>query len=282
MGWAKAQLSLQDFKRLGSYIESLTGICMPPSRLSMLEGRLRARLRALQMSDFSDYCDHALASGGNQKELAHIIDRASTHTTEFFRESVHFDFLAREALPALRSRATGEPLSVWCAGCSTGEEAYSLAMVLSDEAARGRGMSYRILATDISQAVLRTAQRAVYAADKVSGIPKALRERYLLRSKDRDTPTVRITAELRQQATFSYLNLMDASLDLSREVDVLFCRNVFIYFDRPTQQQIVQRFARRLRPGGYLFLGHTETIQGLAVPLDQVAPAVYRAPIGRP
>lgn len=288
-GWLTAQLSEEDFARLGAYVVERTGIRMPSTRRTMLEARLRTRLRALGLDDFGVYCQRALGAGGNADELAHIIDRATTNTTEFFREAPHFDYLVRHALPALRARPGPEQrvLNLWSAGCSTGEEPYTLAMVLAEAARTDPSLRYRILATDISREVLRRARQAVYAEASITGIPEALRPRYLLRSKARERPTTRIVPALRNLVTFQTLNLTDSDYQLPEAVDIIFCRNVFIYFERQMHGEILHRFARQLTPGGYLFLGHTDTIQGLDVALQTVTPSVYRklerpAPPGRP
>lgn len=274
--WLGARLGTRDFKRLGALIEARTGIRMPPTRQGMLEGRLRQRLRALGLSDFGAYCEQVLDGGGDAGEVRHLIDRATTNTTQFFREPAHFSWLAREVLPPLW-RAGRDEIHVWSAGCSTGEEAYTLAMVIDDAsiAAGYAGLEPRIRATDISVEVLRAAHHAVYPVDRVAAIPRHYRTRYLLSSREREAPSIRIAASLRRRVTVSYLNLMDDTYAIDEPVDVLFCRNVFIYFDRPTQQEVLRRFTRHLAPGGHLFLGHVDTIQGLDVELEQVAPSVY-------
>ncbi|HYU15252.1 MAG TPA: CheR family methyltransferase [Candidatus Acidoferrum sp.] len=276
--WLRARLGSRDYARLGAYIEATTGIRMPPNRLPMLEGRLRSRLRELGLDSFSTYCEQALGRGGDPAELSHLIDLATTNTTEFFREAAHFEVLARQVLPELRAEGSRDEIFIWSAGCSTGEEAYTLAMVLSEEASRNQGPRHRILATDISRDVLRVAARAIYPESQLRGISGPLRERYLLRNRNRETASVRIVPSLRQQVTFRHLNLMDAEFAVERPVDVLFCRNVFIYFDRETQHRILLQFFRHMNPGGYLFLGHTDTIYGLDIPLVRVAPSVYRRP----
>ncbi|MBE0617407.1 MAG: methyltransferase domain-containing protein, partial [Proteobacteria bacterium] len=202
-----------------------------------------------------------------------------TNKTDFFREPQHFEYLVRAALPELVRTGAGlrRPVAVWSAGCSTGEEPYTLAMVLAEVAESLPGVRYLILATDISTAVLHKAQQAVYEEERILPVAAPLRKKYLLRSRDRTRSLVRVAPELRQHVRFRMLNFMDGSFGLRESMDVIFCRNVMIYFDRETQEALLNRFCRHLAPGGYVFLGHSETINGLQVPLTQVAPTIYRS-----
>jgi chemotaxis protein methyltransferase CheR len=280
-GAFSATLSDRDFRRLADFIEAEYGIKLPSAKKTMLEGRLRKRLQRLGMESFSRYCDHLFSVDGAGEEVIHMIDVVTTNKTDFFREPVHFDYLVQTALPELiASRGIGaeKPLMLWSAGCSTGEEPYTLAVVLAEFADRfpGLGLSFSILATDISTAVLEKARKAVYGEDKVEAIPLSLRKKYLLRSKDRELKLHRIAPELRSFVKLRRLNLVEDDLDIREQMDVVFCRNVIIYFDRETQKRVLQGMCRHLCPGGYLFLGHSETLNGLGVPLVPVAPTVYR------
>ena len=276
--WLEARLGPREFKRLSAVIEGQTGIRMPATRRTMLEGRLRHRLKALRLGDFETYCQRVLDSG-DAEEVRHLIDRATTNTTQFFREPAHFNYLARQVLPALQreGRFDGRPLSVWSAGCSTGEEVYTLAMVLDEAAATqaNRG-GHRIRGTDISVDVLRVAARAVYPADRADTVPRQYRARYLLSSRSRAAPSIRVVPALRRVTSFDYLNLMDPAYKVDAPVDILFCRNVFIYFNRDTQHEVLDRFLRCMEVGAHLFLGHVDTVHGFDLPLAQVAPSVYR------
>jgi chemotaxis protein methyltransferase CheR len=167
-------------------------------------------------------------------------------------------------------------LLVWCAGCSTGEEAYTLAMVLSEYAQTHLGFRFRILATDLCTRVLEKANLAVYKSDDVAPVPADLRRKYFVRSRDRGTDLVRVVPELRDLVEFRRLNFMESEYALGAQADVIFCRNVIIYFDRTTQEQVLRKIAQNLIPGGHLFLGHSETLHGLDVMLTPVAPALYR------
>ena len=272
------ELSRQDFRRLSHFITEELGIKMPDSKRTMLTGRLQKRLRALQLASFADYCDFFFSSEGQEREMVHLIDAVTTNKTEFFREPGHFDYLTRYALPELQRRgrlASGRKLHLWSAGCSTGEEPYTLAMVMAETAA-ATGCDFEILATDISCRVLEVARRAVYPLENVAPVPQPLRKKYLLKNRDRDRPLVRVIPELRSRVRFGRLNFMDEEFGLRDTQDIIFCRNVIIYFDKPTQERLVAKFCQHLNLGGYLFLGHSESLHGYQVPLTQVAPTVYR------
>ena len=280
--WFDARLSPRDFQRIGAFVEAHTGIRMPEAKRTMVESRLRSRLRDLGLKSYTDYCDHALS--GDEEELVKLVDQVTTNKTDFFREPAHFDYLVQHACPTLsRERGAGfvRDLTVWSAACSSGEEPYTLAMVLSELAITQPGFHFTILATDICTSVLEHAERAIYAEDRVDPVPPRLRARYLLQSRDRERKLVRIAPELRERVTFRRLNLMEDRYPLREPVDIIFCRNVFIYFERKTQEQILNRFVRHLAPGGYVFLGHSEAINGHDVPLKAVAPTTYRGPLAK-
>jgi chemotaxis protein methyltransferase CheR len=271
-------LTASDYRRLSELIYVQCGIHLTAEKQSLLESRLRKRVRSLQMNSSSEYCSYVLAGGGRPEELPHLIDVVTTNKTDFFRESQHFDFLIRVALPSLESEGVtgGSGTLIWSAGCSTGEEPYTLAMVLSEHAARNSRFRFRLLATDISTVVLEQAQRAVFKSELVQPVPAEMRRKYLLRSKDSHKRLYRVVPELRQMVEFRRLNLMESDFGIGEPVDIIFCRNVIIYFDPPTRARLLQRFSRQLRPGGYLFLGHSETLHGLDVPLVPAGPTVYR------
>jgi chemotaxis protein methyltransferase CheR len=164
----------------------------------------------------------------------------------------------------------------WSAGCSTGAEPYTLAMLLSEFAEKHGAFRYTVLGTDISQKVLKEAIQGVYEAQMAAPIPQDLRKKYLLRSKDRRKSVVRVAPEIRAVVKFRQLNFMDEDYGLRQSMDIVFCRNVLIYFDRPTQERVINRICHHLLPGGYLFIGHSETLNGLDIPLTQVKATIYR------
>ncbi|MBV6342435.1 CheR family methyltransferase [Candidatus Magnetobacterium casense] len=279
----KASLSEKDFQRLSHFVHTEVGIKMPPAKKTMLEARLQRRLRSLQIRNFTDYLDFVFSPAGFESELVHLIDAITTNKTDFFREPQHFEYLVNKALPELmRTQGAGirRKLMVWSAGCSTGEEPYTMAMVLS-EFSEKNDTDFMIIATDISTKVLDKAKSAIYEEERVIPVPNNLKKKYLLRSKDRSKGLVRIVPELREIIKFRRLNFMDSDFGFRETMDVIFCRNVVIYFDRKTQEQLLNRFARYLARGGYLFMGHSETLNGLNVPFVQVAPTIYRLPHGR-
>jgi len=267
-------LSEADFQRLGRYIETHAGIRMPPGKRVMLESRLRKRLKRLRLHDFGEYCDRVF--GGDPDELVAMIDAVTTNKTDFFREPRHFDYLVSTVVPTFAGRLPSG-LRLWSAACSTGEEPWTLAMVLSEVAERTPGFRFSILATDLATDVLAEARNAVYEEAKVEPVPMPLRRKYLLRRKD-GSGLVRIGPALRALVRFENVNLLEPDLERFGPLEVIFCRNVFIYFERAVQQAILLRFIRALVPGGYIFLGHSESINGIDVPLKQVAPTVYRKP----
>jgi chemotaxis protein methyltransferase CheR len=269
------RLSPTDFDRLGRFIQAASGIKMAPNKLTMLEMRLRRRLRVLGIDSFAAYCRRLFDEGGLQSEAVHLIDAVTTNKTDFFREPAHFRYLADAVVPELlEARGEGTQLTFWSAACSTGAEPYTLAMVLDDLAGR-LPFRYSILATDICTEVLQTAIAGIYPAATLEPTPEALHKRYVQRSRDRSQGLVRIAPELRSKVRFGRLNLIEPTLPAPRDLDVVFCRNVLIYFDRPTQHQVVRRLCDHLRPGGYLFLGHSETLVGADLPLRQTAPSTF-------
>lgn len=272
----KSSLSDSDFAKLSEFIHAECGIKMPPSKKIMLESRLQKRLRVLGMNSFRQYCDYIFSPQGMESELIHTIDVITTNKTDFFREPNHFDYLVRKVLPEM-VYTPGKKLTVWSAGCSTGEEPYTLAMLLSDYAEKHEGgHDYLILATDISTRVLEKAKLGVYDQSSVAPVPHEMKKKYLLKSRNREKHVVRIAPELRAKVKFRRLNFLEGDFGMREPMDIIFCRNVIIYFDRATQERLLNRFYRHLAPGGYVFLGHSETLNGLDVPLRQAAPTIYR------
>ncbi len=276
-----ACLSENNFKRMAAFIHTRLGIRMPPEKRIMLEGRLRKRLRTLYMDSYTQYCDYLFSPKGMDTELDYFINEVTTNKTDFFREPKHFTFLVQEAIPELiNSLGAGikRELRVWSSACSKGDEPYTLGMVLSEFAYRYPGFKfdYSILATDISTKMLNTAQKAVYDHEDIAPVSEELRAKYLLKSKDNKKALVRIAPELRCKVKFRRLNLMDKDFGLRELMDIIFCRNVFIYFDKKTQDDLIYRFCKHLNTGGYIFMGHSEVLHCKNVPLVSAAPAIYR------
>ncbi|NOZ68638.1 MAG: protein-glutamate O-methyltransferase [Deferribacteres bacterium] len=276
----RVRLSDKDFRRLSEFIQNECGIRMPDSKKILLESRLQKRLRHLGLSSFSAYCDYLFSPAGLENEVVHMIDVVTTNKTDFYREPRHFEYLVRKALPELMTKSgagINRNLMVWSAGCSTGEEPYTLAMVLSEFAKKSPGLNFRylILATDISTRALEKAKRGIYEEERVTPVPLEMKKKYLLRGKNKNRGLVRIVPELRALVKFRRLNFLE-DFKMREYMDIIFCRNVIIYFERHTQEMLLNKFCRRLCTGGYLFIGHSETLSGLDLPLVQIEPTVYR------
>lgn len=273
--FADDSLSTHNFDKLAKLINTHSGIQMPVSKRIMLEGRLRRRARALGNIPLNAYCHYLFSEGKIEAELPHLINAVTTNKTDFFREPMHFDALTRQILPELAANS-GQPARVWSAACSTGAEPYTLAMVLDAYATSHTGFRYSILATDIDTDVLETARRGIYPRDMVKPVPVALRSAYVMEPRDRQSADVRISPSLRAAIGFAQLNLMDSAYPVGKPMDLIFCRNVLIYFNKTTQRQVVSRLVDNLSPGGCLFLGHSEGGAGDDPRLSLVANTIYR------
>jgi chemotaxis protein methyltransferase CheR len=272
-------LSDSDFARISALISRQVGIKLPAAKRLMVEGRLRRRLRALRLPSFADYCDHLFSEAGSEDELTYLINAVTTNKTDFFREPEHFELMRDQLVPSLLSdrRDRSPLLKVWSAASSTGAEAYTIAMVLADVAARDHSFEFAVLGTDISTDVLETGRRAVYPAEQIAPVPPAMQSRYLMHARRPGArPEVRMVPELRRHVRFDRLNLMQESYPYDRDVDIIFLRNVLIYFEKADQAAVIKKLAGHLRPGGYLLLGHSESMIGTAVTMRQVAPATFQ------
>jgi chemotaxis protein methyltransferase CheR len=264
----------RELKQFSEFIYSELGIKITPTKKTMLQARLQRRLRTLNLRSYADYLDYLQSLKGLEVELPQMVDAVTTNTTSFFREPKHFEFLARNILPTWQKKYGHRTFSVWNAGCSSGEEPYTTAMVLMDHHERISPLKFSIVATDISTDILHKAARAVYEEEKIATIPVEFRRKYLLRSKDKTKRLVRIVPELREKVSFRRLNFMD-NFQFREKMDLIFCRNVMIYFDKKTQHELVGKFCNHLEPGGHLFIGHSESLSGTGLPLRQLAPATY-------
>ncbi len=269
------QLSTKNFQRLAELIQGYSGIKMPLNKRTMLEGRLRRRMRVLQINDVNAYCRYLFEEDGLDAELIHLIDAVTTNKTEFFREPVHFDYLIDKGLPALAAKGKRE-IKIWSSACSTGAEPYTLAMVMDEFCAEQRGIDYSILCTDICTEVLDQAIAGRYSDQMIEPVSLDRRRRYVMRAKDATRNEVRITPHLRKKLSFARLNLMDDAYPVETDLDIIFCRNILIYFDKPTQARVLSRLCSHLAPGGYLFLGHSESIVGVDLPVVQIANTVFQ------
>lgn len=268
-------LSSRNFEALSRYIYDYSGIKMPITKLTMLEGRLRRRLRATGIPSFNAYCDYLFKHGGIEKEAIFLIDAVTTNKTDFFREPKHFEFMEQVGLPELAA-AGHRRLRLWSAACSIGAEPYTMAMVMQDFVESRSGIDYRILATDLSTDVLGAARRGVYPRDMVQPVPAEMQRRYVMVSRDAGRGEVRIHPRLRSAIGFARMNLMDSAYRVGDPMHMIFCRNVLIYFDKPTQARVLSRLCDCLAPGGFLYVGHSETVTGISLPVRQVANTVFK------
>ncbi|MFP4018523.1 MAG: CheR family methyltransferase [Bacteroidales bacterium] len=271
-----AKLSDSEFSRLSRFITEHAGIKLPEAKKVMLQSRLQKRLRHHGMTSYKDYIEYVFSETGLQNEIIHMLDVVSTNKTDFFREPVHFEFMEKTVLPEyVDNYPLHRTMKIWSAGCSSGEEVYTIAMTIEEFKEQYPELTYSILGTDISTDILQKALNAVYKEEKVETVPLQLKKKYLLRSKDRTKRKVKIVQDLRRKAHFRRLNFMDTSYDISEIFDVIFCRNVLIYFNRDTQEKVIQRLCRKLKTGGYFFIGHSESIMGMDVPLKQIRPTIF-------
>lgn len=269
-------LSPSEFDKIRSFIESHCGIKLPPTKKQMVEGRLRKRIRKFGFSTYGEYLDFVFNSGGAHEEIVSLIDVITTNKTDFYREPGHFEFLRDRVLPYLLQSNENPRIKIWSAGCSSGEEPYTISMELHGFFENLRGWSYEVHATDISTEVLKKAHLAVYDEEKVEDLPYEIKKKYFLRSKDPNDCKVRLKPFIRKSVRFERFNLMDKTFSQPKDFDAIFCRNVIIYFDKPTQETILRHLTAHLKHGRFLFLGHSETIHGMNLDVETVAPTVYR------
>ncbi len=269
-----------EFGLLRALIEREAGIHLTSVKKTLMAARLGRRLRVLGVRSYREYYELVSGPGGSD-ERVHMLDAISTNETSFFRERKHFDFLEREVLPVWRSEAAEGKrprfVRVWSAGCSSGEEPYSLAMVLLAGLPPSSGWQIDILATDLSTRVLAKAQAGTWPVEKADGIPGEYRRAFMLRGVRAQEGTMKVGPELRAAVRFAQLNLHAESYPVPRNCDLVFCRNVLIYFDQAMRAQVTSRLIGHLQPGGYLFLGHAETLRASGtINLVTAMPTVYQ------
>lgn len=272
------ELSDADLQHVSSVIHASSGIALSPSKREMVRARLGRRMRALHIQSFSGYVQF-LKSVQGPGELPFLLDVISTNTTSFFREPRHFELLREVVLPTLSKpphRAGAGSISLWSAGCSRGNEAYTLAMTVHDYSEKAF-IDFDILGTDISHPALEKARLGVYGAEEVdSQIPDLQKRRYMLKGTGAQVGNYRVVPELRDRVRFAYCNLMEGGPPGASAFNIIFCRNVMIYFDAETRARLIRGFYDLLAPGGYLFIGHSETLHGLSSQFEMVEPTVYR------
>lgn len=271
---AEKKVTMRDFQRVAQVVQQHCGINLHDGKLELVQARLAKILRTEKYDSAGDYLDHVLANPGSP-EFTTLIDSLSTNLTSFFRESGHFTYFANTFLPALvaRKKDKGErTIRGWSAASSTGEEPYTLAMVLLEGLETlNAEFDAKLLATDISTRVLQIAKQGIYEKQRVAPVPQNLRSKYFVPAPDGD---LQVTRELRSLVRYGHLNLIKP-WPFNGPMDFIFCRNVMIYFDKPTQQQLVNRFYDILAPGGLLFTGHCESLSGITHKFRHVQATIY-------
>jgi chemotaxis protein methyltransferase CheR len=258
-----------EFKLFQKLFHDTIGMHLPPQKKPLVASRLGRRLDALKLPTYRHYFE-ILSDPSQRAEMQHAIDQITTNETSFFREREHFRVLSEAILP---QAAAQHRLKVWCGAASTGEEPYTLAMVLSERLGLD---GWSLLATDINSEVLAAAKKGLYPMARSKGIPDALLKKYCLKGVGSHDGEFLIDSSLRSRVDFRPMNLMDLASEI-RDIDIVFLRNVLIYFDSPTRSQILSNIWARIRPGGWLVLGHSESVVGLQLPpLEQIVPSVYR------
>ena len=271
-GRPSMQISEQDFRQFADYVKAHYGIHFKKEKKTLVEGRLRSVLMSRNFGSLVEYLDYVKADKTGQA-ATEMLNRITTNHTFFMREPAHFHYFKNTVLPYLVDTMRYRDLHIWCAACSTGEEPYTLAMLIADYLGpRRHGMDTKILATDISQKVLDIAKAGVYSADKMNDVPAEWKKRYFTTDENGN---YKVSDEIRSEVIFRRLNLMDPFPFRSR-MHVIFCRNVMIYFDTETKERLVERLYDITEPGGFLFIGHSEGLNREKTRYRYVMPAVYR------
>lgn len=262
----------RDFDRVRGLVTTHTGIHLSDAKRDMVYSRLARQLRRLGLSEFRSYCE--LLETGDEGEVKQFVNSITTNLTSFFRERHHFDHLKKETLPRLLTKnAQSKRIRIWSAGCSTGEEPYSIAMTIAEVVPAD--WDVRILATDLDTNVLDTGRRGVYRDDRVEPVEMALKRKYLRRGKGANEGKVAVVPKLRDYIVFNRLNLM-GEWPMKSQFDVIFCRNVAIYFDKPTQRILFDRYAEMLKMSGHLYIGHSETLYRVSERFELLGKTIYR------
>lgn len=264
----------QDFQWLREKASAHSGIVLADAKRNMIYSRLSKRLRKLKLQSFAQY--RVLLDAGDQREFSEFINAITTNLTAFFREVHHFEHLAEVALPESQNRVAGKrPVRIWSAGCSTGEEPYSIAMVLGESPVPSIASEARVVATDLDTNVLASAAEGVYGAERAASIGPERMKRWFLKGAGALEGSVKAKPELRKRIRFEQLNLV-RDWNMKQPFDVIFCRNVVIYFEKPTQRKLFDQYADVLVPGGYLYIGHAETLNQLSERFRLVGKTTYR------
>jgi len=264
------ELTKKQYQRISRVVYNLSGISLGEGKLPLVKSRLLKRLRALGLDSYREYLDY-LENNDNGQELSYMIDLLTTNKTSFFREIAHFEYLRKKVLPEMNKQR----LRIWSAGCSSGEEPFSIAILLAEEIEEIYRKDIKILATDLSRRMLAVAKHGIYSRGTLAEVPKEILSKYFEPTDNGTNGTYRLKEEIRSLVKIAYLNLLN-SWPMKGPFQIIFCRNVMIYFDRKTQERLVNRFYDYLAPGGYLFVGHSESLSGISHRFNYKQPAVYR------
>ncbi|GMR08591.1 MAG: protein-glutamate O-methyltransferase [Gammaproteobacteria bacterium] len=263
-----------DFQSIQAMVGRHTGIKLSEAKRDMVYSRLSRRLRALKITNFKDYCEMLEEDTG--EELVQFTNAITTNLTSFFRENHHFEYLRNTLLPDLIIRnSSSRRIRIWSAGCSTGEEPYSLAMTIKESVPNADAWDIKILATDLDSNVLASAREGTYALERIEGIDERRRRRWFLKNKNNGSGVTRVIPELQKMITFKQLNLMH-EWPMKGPFDIIFCRNVVIYFDKPTQKILFGRYADLMGKDGHLFVGHSETLYRVSDNFDLIGSTIYK------
>lgn len=266
-------MSTREFKQLAEYIEAHYGIHLKSEKQTLLMGRLNKVLTDMGFDSFSQYFDYILKDSCGEGIIT-LVDKITTNHTFFMRENEHFSYLQQNVLPNLVHGIKDKDLRIWCAACSTGEEAYTLAMILDDYFEKEKNMwDTKVLATDISSQVLGIAKQGIYSNDKINPIPVHWRQNYFEKI---DKDNSRVIDRIKAEVVYRKFNLMEPAFPFKKKFHIIFCRNVMIYFNSKTKDALIEKFYEQLEDGGYLFIGHSETVNRNNSRFQYICPAVYR------
>lgn len=270
------KLQEPEFKLIQEFMLNNLGVKLSPIKIVMVNSRLIKRLKASGIYTFPEYIKYALSVEGKRSgELQCMIDELTTHKTDFFREPEHFDFLKNTVLPEFFKNGN-RLFKIWSAGCSTGEEAYTMAMVLNQFQSLNMGFDFNIQASDVSNAVVNKANLAVYTQQQIKDVDENILRKYFIINKDEKENRYAVIKSITDKVSFSLINLVDQYKFPNNSLDVVFCRNTLIYFEDKAKREVVSKLISKIKPGGYLFVGLSETVSQYSTQIKQVNPSVYK------
>lgn len=264
-------ITKEEYDHIRTLLYDESGISLGENKQSLVVSRLSKRLRDLQLDNFEDYYEFVTGDSSGA-EFTRMLDLLSTNKTDFFREPKHFEFLRDKILPGL---AKEKRIRIWSSACSTGEEPYTIAITLHESVQHPEQWNFQVLASDISTRVLAHAAAGLYGEERIQGVPPDVARRHFLKGNGEKRGFVKVKPHLSDIITFRRMNLMDDCFSIKQPLDLIFCRNVMIYFDRPTQERLVGKFFKYLKPGGHLFIGHSESLQWVTHSFKTLAPTIY-------